>query len=104
MPANLENLAVVIELEKVSVYSNPKEEQCQRMFKLLYLRAKLLQSCPTLCDAIYALSMGFSRQQYWSGLPCPSSADCPDLGSEPVSFMSPALAIGVFTTSATWEV
>ena len=78
--------------------------QCQRMFKLPYVCAKLLQSCPTLCDAIDPLSMGFPRQQYWSGLPCPFSADPPDLGSEPVSFMSPALAIGVFTTSAAWEV
>ena len=34
MPANLENLAVVTGLEKVSFYSNTKERQCQRMFKL----------------------------------------------------------------------
>ena len=36
MPANLENSAVATELEKVSVHSNPKERQCQRMFKLLH--------------------------------------------------------------------
>ena len=34
MPANLESSAVAIELEKVSFHSNPKERQCQRMFKL----------------------------------------------------------------------
>ena len=34
MPANLENLAVVTGLEKVSFHSNPKERQCQRMLKL----------------------------------------------------------------------
>ena len=34
MPANLENSAVVTELEKVSFHSNPKERQCQRMLKL----------------------------------------------------------------------
>ena len=34
MPSNLENSAVVTELEKVSFHSNPKERQCQRMFKL----------------------------------------------------------------------
>ena len=34
MPANLENSAVVKELEKVSFHSNPKERQCQRMIKL----------------------------------------------------------------------
>ena len=34
MPENLENSAVVTGLEKVSFHSNPKEGQCQRMFKL----------------------------------------------------------------------
>ena len=38
------------------------------------------------------LSMGFSRQEYWSGLLCPSAGDLPNLGIEPVSLMSPALA------------
>ena len=36
MPANLESSAVATGLEKVSFHSNPKERQCQRMFKLLY--------------------------------------------------------------------
>ena len=36
MSANLENSAVATGLEKVSFHSNPKEGQCQRMFKLLY--------------------------------------------------------------------
>ena len=49
------------------------------------------------------LSMGFSRQEYWSGLPCPPPEDLPDPGIEPSSFMTPALAGGFFTTSATWE-
>ena len=34
------------------------------------------------------LSMGFSRQQYWSGLPCPPPGDLPDPGFEPVSHVS----------------
>ena len=49
------------------------------------------------------LSMGFSRQEYWSGLPCPLPGDLPYPGIEPASLMSPALAGGLFTTSATWE-
>ena len=49
------------------------------------------------------LSMGFSRQEYWSWLPCPPPGDLPDPGIEPVSLMSPALAGGFFTTGATWE-
>ena len=36
MPANLENSAVPTGLEKVGFHSNPKERQCQRMFKLLH--------------------------------------------------------------------
>ena len=49
------------------------------------------------------LSMGFSRQEYWSGLPCPPPGDLPNPGTEPTPLMSPALAGELFTTSATWE-
>ena len=49
------------------------------------------------------LSMGFSRQESWSGLPCPPLGDLPNPGIEPVSFKSPALSGRFFTTSATWE-
>ena len=48
-------------------------------------------------------SMGFSRQEYWSGLPCPPPADLPDPGIEPVSLMFPALTGGFFTTSTTYN-
>ena len=141
MPANLENSAVATGLEKVNFYSNPKERQCQRMFKLPYncihaskvvlkiLQAKLQQymnwelldvqsrfrkrqwnkrsNCQHLLDdqkskgvlekhlllLLLLLSrfsrvrlcvtpqmaahqappsLGFSRQEYWSGLPFPS--------------------------------
>ena len=50
------------------------------------------------------LSVGFSRQEYWSGLPCPPPGDLPNPGVEPMSPVSLALAGGSFTTSATWEV
>ena len=46
------------------------------------------------------LSMGFSRQEYWSGLSYPSPGDIPDPGIEP---RSPALADGVFTTEPPGE-
>ena len=46
------------------------------------------------------LSTGFSRQEYRSGLPCPSPGDLPDPGIQPVS---PALAGRFFSTGATWE-
>ena len=46
------------------------------------------------------LSMGFSRQEYWSGWPCPPPGDLPTPGIEPMAVTSPALANGLFTTSA----
>ena len=50
------------------------------------------------------LSMGFPRQEYWSGLPFPSPGDLPKPGIEPTSLVSPlALAGGFFTSRATEE-
>ena len=49
------------------------------------------------------LSMGFSRKEYSSGLPCPPSGDLLDPGIEPMSLTCPALADGFFTTSDTWD-
>ena len=50
-----------------------------------------------------SLSIGFSRQEHLSGLLCPPPEDLLDLGIELSSLMSPALAGGFLTTSATWE-
>ena len=50
-----------------------------------------------------SLFVGFSRQEYWSGLPCPPPGALPNPGTEPSSLRSPALAGGFFTTRATWE-
>ena len=47
------------------------------------------------------LSMGFSRQEYWSGLPCPPPGDLPNPGIK--SLVSPVLAGVFFTISDTWE-
>ena len=49
------------------------------------------------------LSMGFSRQKYWSGFPCPPPRDLPNPETEPASLMFIALAGGFFATSATWK-
>ena len=73
-----------------------------------YVCVKLLQAYQTLCDPMdYSpsgcLSMGCSRQEYWSGLPCPPPGNLPDLGMEPMSLMSPTLASGFFTAGTTWE-
>ena len=49
------------------------------------------------------LSLGFSRQEYWSGLQFPSSGDLPNPGIKPQSLTSPALTGKFFTTSTCWE-
>ena len=77
-----------------------------RLLEAGCVHAKSLQSCLTLCDHMDVthqapLSMGFSRQEYWSELPCPPPGDLPEPGIKPRSPMSPALAGGFFTTSTT---
>ena len=47
--------------------------------------------------------MGFSRQEYWSGLPCPPPGDLPDPGIEPVSLIYPALACEGFPGGSAGE-
>ena len=47
--------------------------------------------------------MGFTRQEYWSGLPFPSPGDLCNPGIKPASLMSLTLAGRLFTTSATRE-
>ena len=49
------------------------------------------------------LSMGFSRQEYWSGLPFPSPGELLAPGIEPTPLMSPALAGRFCATRANWE-
>ena len=51
----------------------------------------------------FPLSVGFSRQEYWSGLPCPPPGDLPDPGIGLTSLTPPARAGGFFTTNVTWE-
>ena len=71
------------------------------------VHAKLLQSglfatlWTVACQA--SLAMGFSRQEYWSGLPCLPPENLPNPGIDHVSFVSPALANEFFTTNTTWE-
>ena len=74
----------------------------------VHVHAKSLHSCLTLCDPMTVahqapLSMGFSRQEYWSRLPCSPPGDFPYPGIKSMFLMSPALAGGSFTTSTTWE-
>ena len=67
---------------------------------------------PTLCNPTdcsppgSSLSTEFSRQEYWSGCPFPTTSDLPNRtfpGIEPASLGTPALTVGFLTTSTTWE-
>ena len=68
---------------------------------LLGYRASHFQLFATLWTVAHKspLSVGFSRQEYWSRLPFPPPGDLPDPGVEPTSLTSHALADGFFTTS-----
>ena len=68
----------------------------------------LVQPCLTLCDPMDSvhqapLSMGFSRQTIGLGCHFPPPGDLPYPGTEPWSFVSPALAGRFLTTHTTWE-
>ena len=52
------------------------------------------------CQA--SLSMGFPRQEYWTGMPFPSPGELLDSGIRPISLASPALPSRFFTNFATW--
>ena len=65
---------------------------CVQLFETLWTIA---------CQAL--LSMGFSRQEYYSGLPFLPKGDLPNPAIEPKSLMSPVLAGKVFTPSTTWK-
>ena len=74
----------------------------------MLVQAKLLQYCPTLCDPMDCSPPGSSvhgifQTRILEWIACPSPGDLPDPGIEPASLMSPSLAGGFFTTSATWE-
>ena len=66
-------------------------------------------SCVRLCVTLWTvahqalLSVGFSREEYWSGLPCPPPGILLNPGIKTASLMSHALAGRFFTAQATWE-
>ena len=49
------------------------------------------------------LSMGFSREKYWSGLPCPPPGDLPDPRAQIGVSYIPCIGGRFFTSSTTWE-
>ena len=113
----LSHVATFREFPGLQVPSSSLKENIENLFPqlacclthahdLIYINQAHLHVCVLNCFTVARqapLSMGFSRQEYHSGLPCPSAGDLSDPGIETTSPMSSALADGFFTTSATWE-
>ena len=75
------------------------DESCLRACSITSVMSKSFATPWTAVHQAY-LSMGLTREEYWSGLPFPPPGDLPDPGIKPVS---PALAGRFLTTSTTWE-
>ena len=86
-------------MELTSWYSFPRVVVCS----VCVLHWILLFAAPWITPCQVPLSLEFSRQEYWSGLPFPPAGDLPNPGIEPKSLASPTLAGRFFTTSAIWE-
>ena len=87
------------EISNPAIYTHHQVRDLICLFALLLSRVRLFATLWTVaCQA--SLSMEFSKQEYWSGLPFPSPGDLPDPGIEPVS---PALEGGFFYHWATRE-
>ena len=97
------------------VFSNSQCTSSYRLYIISRLLMVLVCVCAQLLSSVQlfaipwtvayqaSLSLKFSRQEYWSRLPCPPPGDLPDPGIEPMSLTSPALVGKFFTSSATWE-
>ena len=79
------------------------ERACEKGVRAKSLSCAQLFATPWTVAHQAPLSVGFSRQEDWNGLPCPPPGDLPDPGIEPASLTHPALAGRFLTISATWE-
>ena len=88
--------------QQVRALSLPLDVLCAVCHVLSHFSRVRLFVTPWTVARQAPLSKGFSRQEYWSGVPCPPPQDLPGARIELASLTSPALADGYFTTSATW--
>ena len=109
----------VLFLHSWTSYHDYQDSQHKNIYKFTETRCCPVLSCfirawlfvtPWAVARQSPLSMGFSSQEYCSGLPCPPPGDLPDPGMEPASLVSCCGGLGggggyggVFTTSTTWK-
>ena len=100
------NIALFLCLNSLTVTKNSFKTSytCSHMYARMLSCFSSVRLFVILWTPQAPLFMGFSRQEYSSGLPCPLPGDLPDPGINLCLLnLSPALAGGFFTTSATWE-
>ena len=88
-----------LQLYRLKTHEPTPEEA--RHFLLSHVSRVLLLAILWTVACKAPLSMGFSRQECWSWLPCPPPGDLPNPGIKPMSLISPALAGGFFINSTT---
>ena len=88
----------------IPCFSSPPGVVCVHMHTCMCMLSSIKLFAILRTVACHApLSMGFVRQEYWSGLPFPSPGDLPDPGIKPQSLASPALVGGFFTSELPGE-
>ena len=85
-------MAIVFYLMGAIIGYHYFEFACKKSSKPLQIASIIYLATPWTVACQTPLSMGFSRQEYWSGLPCPPPGDLPNPGIKPMSPASPALA------------
>ena len=95
------NFAISYNL-KLQMVASPHSGICLSLMLSHFSRVRL-SVIPLTVASQAPLSMGFSRQEYWSGLPGSPPGDLSNQRIEPMSPMSPTLAGGFFTISDSWE-
>ena len=95
---NLLHIDFGTEISSKTCFKSDRDHVCVCMCCMCVLSCARLFVKPQTLARQAPLSMGFSRQEYWSVLPFPPPGDLPDAGINPASLASPELAGGFFTT------
>ena len=98
LPNSFYEVSITLKSKQTKTFQNSMHVCMLSRFSCVHLSAT-----PWTVAHQAPLSMGFSRQEYWSGLPCPSLGDLPNPEIESVSLKSPVLAGRLFKTNTTWE-
>ena len=97
----------MLNIEVLYIWGFPGGSVVKNMSAMQHMGMLSLSNCVRLFVTQWThqvpLSVGFSKQEYWSGLSCPPPGDLPNPRTKPMPLTSPALASRLFTTRATWE-